>query len=140
MHCCFNCASVTSHFPGVQQLLHPSSLCPALGVSTGFRQRLARISALSDLLQNSGFALPTPATSQWPKAKETPQTPSPRIWLPFKSPPQLEQREIVILLIWSAPAGGGSPVGHWATVQMVPLLSDLLSVGLGFFHRRQWGD
>lgn len=31
-------------------------------------------------------------------------------------------------------------MGHWATVQMVPLPSDLLSVGLGFFHRRLWGD
>lgn len=31
-------------------------------------------------------------------------------------------------------------MGHWATVQMVPLPSDLLSVGLGFFRRRQWGD
>lgn len=89
---------------------------------------------------NSHFALPTPATSQWPKAKETPQTPSPTTWLPFKSPPQLEQREKVILLIWSAPVGGGSPMGRWATVQMVPLPSDLLSAGLGFFCRKQWGD
>lgn len=133
MHCCFNCGSVTSHFSGVQQLLQP------LGehwFSSATRQDFSTL----EFTPNSGCALPTPATSQWPKAKETPQTPSLRTWLPFKSPPQLEQREIVILFIWSAPVQGGSPVGHWATVQMVPLPSDLLSVGLGFFHRRLWGD
>lgn len=89
---------------------------------------------------NSAFAPPRPATFQWPKAKETPQAPSPRAWLPFKSPPRLEQRELaVILLIRSAPDVGGSPVGHWATVQLVPLSECFVICGTGIFFRRQWG-
>ena len=91
--------------------------------------------ALSDLPQTQ-FALSWPATFPWPKAKKVPQAPCPRAGLPFKSPSQVEQRETaVILLIQSAPDIGRSPVGCWATVQLVLLSKHFVIGRAGIFFQ-----
>lgn len=61
---------------------------------------------------------------------------SPRAWPGFESPPQLEKREIAIILLRrSALDVGGSPLGCWAAAQLLLLSECFVFCGAGIFFR-----